>query len=1056
MMHSPPPYVPFVEYALKALEHPPYMYVAKLAACCTMLFLTRENPEMLQNLCHKWAIRFARDRLRLVGHVRKRASYCIDSSDPLLYHGGDATLAKEDIPSERYAQHVSEDHIQVRHATPSLCCCDPDKAVEHMLSILNTLVPMYFSWNWHRADYVIQINKEYEVYVREYVLPLCANLTPEEGIDDSEHTPWLLPPHTYLEPTESISPFYTPTSTGAPYRCEGSPSGSKSLVSIANGTTLNRHHCISASGSPTTRNTESEGLDLCSLQKQCALTPAVREKCSTGVDSSFPQQSSPSITNNGFDDSVPYSSLSNRPTTAQTVGSQNGVSNPPIMSPNVMCARAFSATAVYGLRFLTLSNYREALLSNTTGLVIVFHAKYSAKSNEAIQMFHKITEKRLLNPMPTIAVVYAVMEPELSSLYKVSWFPTIVYTPPLRYQKHHHHHDSSSGLHSSSDQTHQEKTCGACSESKRSAPAGNPPTSARTLAAPMAPTAVSEAPLCPAPTQPSRYRHRKPRVNGLSSNLRNGLPRRGRRHAPDSMSLPVHNSVEVPSRRTTGHTPNEAEETAPSAEAEEIALSSKNNSMCSRLTEPLQNHGAAVESNGSLATTSGHHPSTSTDSRPDSLSAFAGSPREKAKSLTPSPRETVSSAVGESVHAPLAPPLRRWNDGSPVSSSCHSGSIECRARLMDDYSGEAWRESFQDVLDANEYVIYPLEGVQTIPSLVEWISSRGASVPRLRKMRQFFTCIKSVPHDKFKRYREMHSAVVTLRRLQGIKDDLGVAGSGSRGGAHTPSQLTPPHSQQSQQPDQPLFIFLGGGMAAGKTTAVAALARSSWWENHKEQSVVVNADEFKLPLELEMGSPEAHIHSTRAAENLLVKAINQGRSVVFDGTMMWKPFVEQVVAMVRDAHHTLFKQGPGYDKQRGVEQYFLSDKTRHPALTTPYKIIFLGITVDVETAVPRGFLRKFQTNRGVPISMQLRSFKLFAENFHDYVSMVDETTLYNNNVFVKLEDGELPPVLAECNEKTEYKLAVHDEAAFQQFLRQQHLNEHADNVMEVFPATPVT
>jgi hypothetical protein len=32
---------------------------------------------------------------------------------------------------------------------------------------------------------------------------------------------------------------------------------------------------------------------------------------------------------------------------------------------------------------------------------------------------------------------------------------------------------------------------------------------------------------------------------------------------------------------------------------------------------------------------------------------------------------------------------------------------------------------------------------------------------------------------------------------------------------------------------------------------------------------------------------------------LLVTAINEQRDVVFDGTMMWRPFVEQTVAMVR-------------------------------------------------------------------------------------------------------------------------------------------------------------
>ncbi|CAJ1992540.1 Zeta toxin [Leishmania donovani] len=1012
MMQSPPPYVPFVEYVLKAIEHPPYMYVAKLAACCTMLFLTRENPELLQELCHKWAIRFAQDRFRLIRHIRKRASYCMNSLDLALHVGRDAKDSSEDTSDDGCAAQSSDDHSDKRDVAAGMSCCDPDKSVEHLLSILNTLVPMYFSWNWHRADYVIQINKEYEVYVREYVLPMCADLAPNEGADDVVHTPWLLPPHTYLEPTERLLSVDTFTSTAAPRPCVDSPRRPSYIAStLVGGTAPNKHGIVSASGTPTAGNAKMDGLNFPSLQQHFTSTSVSKGKPSDAIVATPLPKLSPTFGETLGNDAASTSSPNMMRVSADACNTATRSGFTHIMSPNVMSARAFNAAAVYGLRFLTLSNYRKALQSNTKGLVIVFHAKYSAKSNEVIDMFQKITAKRLLDPMPTIAVVYAVAEPELSSLYKVSWFPTIVYIPPILHRKHCHQHPNP----------------GAYTRTDDAAPLP-------TLSAPKA-LAKASAHSAQGPLAKFRCGH-SPVVDA-------GSP-----------ALP-HNEEEA-SRRTNGRSGTASQGTTAISGTDDVARSPRNTSMGPRRSTPTRSQGKAYKIVSDLDAASGRHTSASPSSRSDAPSLVVQWTDKRTTASPPTPTEILfSTPVGESARNEFVttPPQFSSRSSTGANSSIQGGSVEDGVQPLGEDSGGAERDSLEGILDSGDYVIYPLDGVQTVPALVEWISSRGASVPRLRKMKEFFTCIKTIrQEEKFKRYRELHSAVVTLRRLQGIKEDLSVTVSGGNRSTHTHTSSTPFHQQL---PDQPLFIFLGGGMAAGKTTAVAALAKSSWWESHKEQSVVVNADEFKLPLECEMSLSEAHTHSTRAAENLLVKAINQGRSIVLDGTMMWKPFVQQVVAMVRDAHLTLFKQGPGYNKKTQIEQYFVAEKARQPALPMPYKIMFLGITVEVETAVPRGFLRKFQTNRGVPISMQLRSFKLFAENFTDYVRMVDETTLFNNNIFVKLEKGELPPVLAECSNTTNGQLVVHDDAAFQQFLRQQQINDDADNVLELYPSTPV-
>lgn len=48
---------------------------------------------------------------------------------------------------------------------------------------------------------------------------------------------------------------------------------------------------------------------------------------------------------------------------------------------------------------------------------------------------------------------------------------------------------------------------------------------------------------------------------------------------------------------------------------------------------------------------------------------------------------------------------------------------------------------------------------------------------------------------------------------------------------------------------------------------------------------------------------QVHEYSTHAASSLLVAALNEGRDVIFDGTMSWEPFVLQTMAMVRDIHN---------------------------------------------------------------------------------------------------------------------------------------------------------
>lgn len=141
-------------------------------------------------------------------------------------------------------------------------------------------------------------------------------------------------------------------------------------------------------------------------------------------------------------------------------------------------------------------------------------------------------------------------------------------------------------------------------------------------------------------------------------------------------------------------------------------------------------------------------------------------------------------------------------------------------------------------------------------------------------------------------------------------------------------------------------------------------------------------------------SAMVHGASTDAANKQLIAALSAGRNIVLDGTMTWRPYVEQIVAMIRLVHKYRFRLGPGWVPQTKTEQYFVCgeqlDEPRHP-----YHIKMVGVTCDPAVAVSRGFRRKIVCGRGVPLESQLRSHRLYAQHFLDFVALVDEASLYD-------------------------------------------------------------
>jgi hypothetical protein len=60
-----------------------------------------------------------------------------------------------------------------------------------------------------------------------------------------------------------------------------------------------------------------------------------------------------------------------------------------------------------------------------------------------------------------------------------------------------------------------------------------------------------------------------------------------------------------------------------------------------------------------------------------------------------------------------------------------------------------------------------------------------------------------------------------------------------------------------------------------------------------------------------------------------------------------------------------------------------------------YRIELVGVTCDPGLAVARGVWRKLRSGRSVPVAAQLRSHRLFSENWEGLAHAVDSATLYH-------------------------------------------------------------
>lgn len=334
-------------------------------------------------------------------------------------------------------------------------------------------------------------------------------------------------------------------------------------------------------------------------------------------------------------------------------------------------------------------------------------------------------------------------------------------------------------------------------------------------------------------------------------------------------------------------------------------------------------------------------------------------------------------------------------------------------------------------------------------------------------------------HEQLHAQREFGTAAQILKDVSGHHggmDDADSDGEGGGGGAGRSRRR------------RPVVRLLGGGMAAGKSSVVRML-KASWGQD----CVVVEADNFKMldPIFQQLSKDEesstaaqvVHEHSTTAATEELIAALEQQRDVVMDGTMTWLPYVEQTVAMIRGSHKYRYRVGPGWQPQSNTEVYYLRDeRPREDADSRlPYLVEMTGVTVDPALAVGRGLRRQMVEGRGVPVRPQLRSHQLYSQHFRTFLPLLDAAELYDttSSGYGQAEliaaykctptESEAPPVKSEQETDQEHSadsgaarqlqrapgasggvLLVDEGGAFGRFEAKAHIDDQANCVEKLY------
>ncbi|XP_031098009.1 uncharacterized protein LOC116002117 [Ipomoea triloba] len=308
------------------------------------------------------------------------------------------------------------------------------------------------------------------------------------------------------------------------------------------------------------------------------------------------------------------------------------------------------------------------------------------------------------------------------------------------------------------------------------------------------------------------------------------------------------------------------------------------------------------------------------------------------------------------------------------------------------------------------------------------------------------------------RFEKITKDLKVTRMFSTLVEEMNIIGPVSNSddsSKHTDVMVPVAHSERS-----PVLLLMGGGMGAGKSTVLKEILKDSFWSGAAKNAVVVEADAFKETdviyralssrghhQDMLQIAELVHQSSTDAASSLLVTALNEGRDVIMDGTLSWKPFVEQTIAMARDVHQHRYRMGEGYkiaEDGTVIERYWeqVEEEGESPKVKRPYRVELVGVVCDAYLAVVRGIRRAIATGRAVRVKSQLKSHKRFATAFKSYSELVDNAKLYSTN------DVDGPAKLIAWKDGDNKLLVDQDEIRWLDLVKS--LNDEAESIYEVY------
>ena len=230
---------------------------------------------------------------------------------------------------------------------------------------------------------------------------------------------------------------------------------------------------------------------------------------------------------------------------------------------------------------------------------------------------------------------------------------------------------------------------------------------------------------------------------------------------------------------------------------------------------------------------------------------------------------------------------------------------------------------------------------------------------------------------------------------------------------------------------KPIAIVMGGGGASGKGTVLKMLEAQG---QVPKNAVHLDPDVFKT------GNAKKGLNGIPEYHQIVAAGDSRAAAVTHDeSSLLYKAALEKAV---KGRYNVVLDRTLG-----NPSKVLHPEKGELKALRDAgYEVHLIGVTVPAEEAIPRMVKRaNGPEKRYVPIDQALEAHKGFSQGFERYTEFADRARLFDNNV----PKGTAPRLIASRDTAAGKPLEVHDQAAYNQFVKKGELNAKATTIREI-------